>query len=83
MRIGDSFNVVQRDDECFIVNIDNGDVFLINDVTLDIVTQCGKYETIDDLCVSIYEKYSGEGDYTKEELKSFLCEMVQSGIITK
>lgn len=83
MKVSDSFSIVERENESFLVNVENGDVYLINDVTLDIVTLCKECEDIDSLCSFIYEKYSGEGDYSKDDLKSFVCEMLQSGIIVE
>ena len=81
MRISDDYSIVNREDDLYLVNVNNGDVFSINDVTLDIVTLCERCDTVSSLCNIVYEKYSGEGDYSKEELLSFVQEMIQNGII--
>lgn len=81
MRVSNDYSVVKREDEFYLVNINNGDVFSINDVTLDIVTLCDRYDTVSALCDIVYGKYSGEGNYSKEELLSFVQEMINNGII--
>ena len=81
MIISKSYSIINRENESFLVNIDNGDIYLINDVTLDVVTLCEKFETIDALCDYVFSKYANEGDYSKDELKLFVNNLIRNGII--
>lgn len=81
MKKNANFSVVRRDEENYLVNIEDGDVYYINDVTLDILDSCEQFESQEKLCDFIYDKYSGEGDYSKEELQNFIKEMIDNGIL--
>lgn len=81
MNISENFSVVKRENENYLVNIEDGDVYYINDVTIDIVECCNKYDSVDELCDFIYSKYSGVDEYSKEELVEFVNNMIKDEII--
>lgn len=81
MNISDKFSIVKRENENYLVNIEDGDVYYINGVTIDIVESCDKYDSIEELCDFIYSKYSDVDECTKEELVEFVNDMIKNEII--
>lgn len=82
MKINKSYHILKRDNEFFITNIENGDVYLINDVTLCIFEKCDSVNTVDELTELIYKMFQNSNEtYSKQDLKAFILELISNNFI--
>ena len=82
MKINDSYRIIKRENECFLANIENGDVYEINDVTLAIFEMCEHINDFQKLINDIYTKFQSSTDnYSKSELERFVSELISNGFI--
>lgn len=84
MKLSKDYDVFASGHKLFLANIENGDLFEINDVVYDLVNACQFVDSVEELCAVIYAKYKNEdADYSKEDLKEFVDDMLRSGILEK
>lgn len=82
MYLNTSYQILKRDNATFLVNIDDGDVFEINDVTESIVSHCHLAKNAKDLAHFVYDIYRDTpGDFSETDLFHFIEEMLCSQII--
>lgn len=82
MKINEQYTITSNNDEIYLVNIVNGDVYHINDVVQDILLSCSIEKTIDSLIDYIYTKYeSYNSPYGKSDLESFIQSLIRKKII--
>lgn len=84
MKIAKEYSVFASGDKLYLTNVNNGDLYEINDVAYDLLNACRDDINLGDLCQLIYEKYKEENtDYGMNDLRGFVNDMIQSGIIEK
>lgn len=82
MKINDCYKIVKREDEILLTNIEEGDVYMINDVTLAIFETCEQCDDPQTLIDSIFAKFQCSTDnYSKEDLKKFILDLIANGFI--
>lgn len=82
MRLNDSYCVLKRDGSMLLVNIEDGDVYEINDVTESILSSCSEAHTAEELVDIVYSLYKHtQGDCSKADLSTFILELISVGII--
>lgn len=82
MRLNDSYCILKRGGSLLLVNIEDGDVYEINDVTESVLSCCAKAHTVEELTCIVYSMYEHtQGDCTRAELSNFISELISAGII--
>ena len=82
MYLNTSYQILKRESSLLLVNIENGDVYEINDVTESILTHCKQANTTEELVSVIFDIYGDtHGDFSQLDLSSFITELISSGII--
>lgn len=82
MKLAKAYNIFTSDSKMFLANIENGDLFEINDVVWEIVNMCTTSDSIDSLCDILFEKYKDDNvDYGKDKLKEYIFDMINSGFL--
>ena len=82
MKLSNNYMIFQSNNQMFLTNISNGDLFEINDVVNDIIQRCHCSSRKEDLVDFIFEKYKDEdGAFSKDDLLKFVEEMISNGII--
>lgn len=82
MKIDEKFHIIKRDNEIFLTNLENGDVFKLNDVTLSIFELCEEVKSSQQLANMVFSIYNETpGDFTKSDLVDFIDELVKNGYI--
>jgi hypothetical protein len=82
MKINDSYVIVRREDEILLTNIEDGDVYRINDVTAAIFEACESFDTVGRLAAEIYASFeSDDEDYGMDELIEFIDGLISDGFI--
>lgn len=71
-----------NNEQHYLVNIDNGDVYQINDVTFDILSLCNKFNDIKSLAYEVYYRYQDANEnYSLDDLIEFINGLVCNNII--
>lgn len=82
MKINSMYKIIKRENEFFLTNIKDGDVYEINDVTLAIFEMCEQINDFHELINSIYTKFQSSTDnYSKIELEHFVSNLISHGFI--
>lgn len=82
MRLNESYSILKRDSSLLLVNIEDGDIYEINDVTEGILSSCDKAHTAEELANIVYSMYEySEGDFSRADLSAFISDLVSTGII--
>lgn len=84
MKLNTNYCLSSNNGESYLVNVENGDVFLINNVLETIVILCEQYETSQALTAAVYELYKNtEGDCTMSDLNDFIEKMIEDGLLIR
>ncbi len=82
MKINDRYKIIKRESETFLTDIEEGDVYKINEVTLAIFEMCERFKSLDDLIESIYVRFENStDDYNKSDLKCFVLDLIEHEFI--
>ena len=82
MKINSIYKIIKRENEFFLTNIEDGDVYEINDVTLAIFEMCERVNDFHELINDIYTKFQSSTDnYGKSELEHFVSDLISNGFI--
>lgn len=82
MHLNSSYQIINRDNSAFLVNIEDGDVFEINDVTESILSNCYRINNAKELVRLIYDVFKDTpGDFSETDLLAFVNEMINARII--
>ncbi|MDO5602494.1 MAG: hypothetical protein Q4G07_06965 [Oscillospiraceae bacterium] len=83
MRINDKYKIIKRESETLLTDIEEGDVYKINDVTLAIFEMCEYIDDMNELIESIYTKFETSTDnYSKCDLERFVLDLMENKFIT-
>ena len=82
MKINSAYKIIKRENESFLTNIEDGDVYKINDVTLAIFETCELVKDFQELINNIYSRFqTSTDDYSKEDLKEFVLDLISNDFI--
>lgn len=82
MKLDEQYYIVKRKEESFLVNIENGDIYKLNDISLSVFDFCEKADSLDSLVDLIYNLYCDtNGDGTRDDLVKFIKYLTKNKII--
>lgn len=82
MKINGIYRIIKRENEIFLTNIEDGDVYEINDVTLAIFEMCERVDDLHELIDDIYTRFQSSTDnYSKSDLEHFILDLILNGFI--
>lgn len=82
MILNSQYSFSYNNEQHYLVNIDNGDVYQINDVTFDILSLCNKFNDIMSLAYEVYYRYQDtDENYSFDDLIEFINGLVHNNII--
>ena len=82
MKINEQLHIIKRNEEIFLTNLENGDVYELNDVTLSIFELSMKVNTTQELADMVFSLYKDSSeDYTKNDLVDFIDWLRENGFI--
>ena len=82
MKFNDSYRIIRRENEMLLCNIENGDVYQINDVTAYTLSQCQNIATPRELSEAVYEHFKEtDGDFSQSDMYQFVQQLMVEGII--
>ena len=82
MILNSQYSFGYNNEQHYLVNIDNGDVYQINDVTFDILSLCNKFNDIRSLAYEVYYRYQDtDENYSFDDLIEFINGLVHNNII--
>ncbi len=82
MKINEQFHIIRRNDEIYLTNLENGDVYELNDVALSIIELSDKVQTPQELADRVFSLYEdSSGDYTKSDLMCFIDWLIKNDFI--
>lgn len=82
MRVNEQFHIIKRNDDIYLTNLENGDVYELNDVALSIFELSEKVNTTQELADRVFSLYEeSAGDYTKSDLIDFIDWLMENGFI--
>lgn len=83
MKQNAEYVIIEREDEIYLTNINNGDIYQINDVVKSIIELCCEYDNVNDLASAIYKLYETESDeYSLSELSEFIEVLISNKVIS-
>lgn len=83
MNVNPNYQIVKRTDYMILANIENGDLFEINDVVVSTLEQCKNFNTPRELAAFLFRQYADDSDnFGQAEMESFIYQLINDGILT-
>lgn len=82
MKMNPNFQIVKRADQTILANVENGDLYDINDVVVSILELCEKCVALEELAALVYNQYPTDSDYfTESDMVAFLQQLIDDNIL--
>jgi hypothetical protein len=82
MKLNNHYYLTKNSGVSYLADVENGDVFLINNVVETIFEICEHYDTPKSLASAVFEYYKDtEGDCSLCELINYIEQMVKDGFL--
>lgn len=82
MKLNSDYEVVKRTDYIMLANVENGDLYEINDVVVSILEQCVNYNSPKELAARLYDQYNNASDgFTLTEMAGFIRQLLDRDIL--
>ena len=83
MKMNPDFQIIKRTDQMMLANIENGDLYQINDVVVSVLELCEKCDTPEELATMVYNQYANDSDsFTQSDMVAFLQQLIDDNILT-